>query len=314
MIGTEFALSSRDIIHVMPPALPGISVVVPAYNSERSLRRCLESILGSEYPREQIETICVDNGSADRTARIATEFAPAVTLIHAAKRGPAAARNAGIQAATHSIVAFTDSDCVVDSAWLGRIVEPLLRGTADVAGGRILARPQARPVELFGELVHDHARAIESYQPPYLITMNLAARRDLLRSIGCFDERWIRMEDVDITYRILAAGQRIAYRHDAIVYHHNRDSVGSLAREGFLHGYYRREFLRVHRDFIRTYRERHGCVDSPTQPQQAPPAASLLRPWQIRLFWSVFNCGKRTGEIAGHWFPPKIQPSSPQPA
>jgi glycosyltransferase involved in cell wall biosynthesis len=156
-----------------------------------------------------MEVICVDNASTDATPAILREFQPSIQVLREVKRGPAAARNAGLRVATREFTAFTDADCVVDSSWLSNIVAPLRAGTAGAVGGRILARPEAGAVELFGELVHDHAKAIEFDRPPYVITMNFAARTEILHSIGMFDERWIRLEDVDIAFRIVAAGQRI---------------------------------------------------------------------------------------------------------
>lgn len=285
--------------------LPSVSVVIPAYNSEAFLGPCLESVLGSDYPAELLQVICVDNGSRDRTVEIARALAPAVELVFESKRGPAAARNAGLRAARQSIVAFTDSDCVVDRAWLRRIVDPIQSKKATAVGGRILARPGAGAVERFGELVHDHAKALEYFQPPYLITMNAAMPREALLAIGGFDERWIRLEDVELTYRILGAGHALAYQHDAVIHHCNRDTLPRLAREGFLHGYYRGEFLRAHREFIQSYRARTEAVHR--EPPAEPPAATSLRPWQARLFWSVFNYGKKAGEAAGRWFPPKVE-------
>lgn len=279
----------------------GISIIVPAYNAEKCIGRCLDSLLASRYPRGSREVICVDNASSDQTASIVASYGPAVKLVRESRRGPAAARNAGVTAATQPIVAFTDADCAVDPGWLAAIVAPVAAGEADAVGGRILARRQAGAVERFGELVHDHAMAIEHSRPPYLITMNLATRAELLRSIGGFNERWIRLEDVELTYRLLDAGARLRYQPEAIVYHHNRDTVARLAREGFLHGYYRPEFLRTHRDFIARYRERHANQE---RLAARPTAASQLRPWQIRTLWGIFNFGKRAGEVAGRWFPP----------
>ena len=167
-----------------------------------------------------MELICVDNGSIDGTPEIIRSYGVAVRLIEEPKRGPAAARNAGIRAASHPIAAFTDSDCMVDPGWLGAITGPIEAGDADAVGGRILARPEAGPLEMFGELVHDHAKAIEYCRPPYLIAMNLAARVDPPRSIHCFDEPWIRLKDVDLTFRLLEAGARIRYEPSAIVRHY----------------------------------------------------------------------------------------------
>ncbi len=281
-----------------------VSVIIPAHNAERFVEACLDSLLASKYPRECFELICVDNASTDGTAGRVARYGGAVKLVREVKRGPAAARNAGLRAASHDIVAFTDADCVVDPGWLAALVAPVAAGEAEAAGGRILARRQAGTVERFGELVHDHAMAIEYYRPPYVITMNLAVRTELLRRIGGFNERWIRLEDVELAYRLLDAGARLRYQPEAVIHHHNRDSVATLAREGFLHGYYRPEFLRAHRDFITRYRERSAGQEPPRLPAERPPAATLLRPWQIQLLWRVFNAGKRAGEAAGRWFPP----------
>jgi glycosyltransferase involved in cell wall biosynthesis len=279
----------------------GVSVIVPAYNCERWIRSCLDSILASEYPRELLEVICVDNASTDRTPEILQDYGASVTVIRETKRGASAARNAGLRAASGPLVAFTDADCIVDAGWLGRIVEPLRKGVADAAGGRIRARPGAGPVERFGELIHDHSKAITQSRPPYLITMNMSAPLELLRSVGCFEERWMRLQDVDLSFRMLAAGGRFAYAGDAVVYHHNRDTLPALAREGFLHGYLRPKFFEVHDDFINSYREKHPVREFCPQPER-PPAAEGLEPWRIALYRTVFNAGKKAGKIRGRLF------------
>lgn len=285
---------------------PGVSVVIPILNAEGSIARCVESVLDSQYEQEELEVICVDNGSRDRTADILRSFQPRIRTIEERRRGPAAARNAGLRAASREFVAFTDADCYVDALWLANILKPLRSG-AGAAGGRILARPEAGPVEMFGELIHDHARAIESNRPPYLISMNMASRLALIRSIGMFREGWIRMEDCEIAYRILGAGQRIAYEADAVVYHHNRDSLPTLAREGFLHGYYTPEFHRVHRNFIESYRNETAEERVVCHPPERLNRDRRLACWQLRLYWGVFRASKAAGMWAGRWFPPRIE-------
>ena len=281
-----------------------VSVIVPAYNCERWIRSCLDSILASDYPTELMEVICVDNASTDGTPQILEDYRSAVTVVRETKRGASAARNAGLREASGPLVAFTDADCIVDPAWLRHIVEPIQSGTADAAGGKIRARPGAGLVELFGELIHDHSKAITRSRPPYVITMNMSAPLELLRAVGCFDERWIRLQDVDLSFRILAAGGRFAYTPDAVVYHHNRETLPALAREGFLHGYLRPRFFEVHGEFIRSYRENHPVQQHSPRPETVD-AAQRLEPWRIALYRSVFNAGKKAGEIRGRLFPVK---------
>ena len=284
---------------------PGVSVIVPVYNGEQSIGPCIESLLASREPRDAMEVICVDNASTDATPDILRKFQPSIQVVRETKRGPAAARNAGLRVAAREFAAFTDADCTVDSSWLSNILIPLRAGSAGAVGGKILARPEAGPVEQFGELVHDHYNAIENDRPPYFITMNLAARTDMLHSIGLFDERWIRMEDVDIAYRMVAAGERIVYQPDAVVYHHNRDTLITLAREGFLHGYYRPAFLRVHRQFIDNYCSAAKARTGVKGPERRA-ADTNLEPWRLGLYWKVFNWSKKAGEFTGRRISPRL--------
>jgi glycosyltransferase involved in cell wall biosynthesis len=295
MAGADISMSER---------LPRASVIVPAYNAGRWIRRCLESILASSYPRGRFEVICVDNSSTDRTAEILRDFRSEITVLQEKKPGAAAARNAGLQVASGPMIAFTDADCIADPDWLREIVKPVWASRADAAGGRIMARPEARSVELFGELVHDHAKAIQHHRPPYLITMNMSVRLDMLKVIGYFDERWMRGQDADLSCRILAAGGSFAYAPEAVIRHHHRDTLAALAREGFLHGYMRPQFERVHGEFVRSYRDRHGRC-APAHPVEDSRAAAELKPWQVAIYQSIFNAGKTLGEWKGRWFQPR---------
>jgi glycosyltransferase involved in cell wall biosynthesis len=281
--------------------LPGVSVIVPAFNCEDSIADCLDSILASDYPRDAYQVICIDNASTDRTSRILENYGSLVTLVHEKKRGAAAARNAGLRICSGPLVAFTDADCTVDRMWLRRIVDPVWSGAAAAAGGRIRARPDANSVELFGELVHDHERAIRRSRPPYLITMNMAARLDLLQSLGGFDERWIRMQDVDLSLRMLSTGGRFAYAPDAVIHHHNRDSLAALARQGYLHGCLQGPLFEIHGEFIRSYKER-----LPPAPAKQPRPVNRLQSWQISIYWAVFRSAKKAGAIRGSLFPSQL--------
>ena len=78
--------------------IPGVSVIVPVFNGERFIRRCIESLLASTEPRDSMEVICVDNASTDATPAILREFQPSIQVLREVKRGPAAARNAALSA------------------------------------------------------------------------------------------------------------------------------------------------------------------------------------------------------------------------
>ena len=131
-------------------------------------------------------------------------------------------------------------------------------------GGTILAADPTNAIERYEERIHDHRQAIEVFKPPYAITMNWASRRAVLEELGGFDERFLRGQDVDLSYRILQSGRTLAFAPDAIVRHHNERTLGGLAREGFTHGF-------------------HG-VQADKRPRRVParPRARSRRPPRLR--------------------------------
>ena len=117
---------------------PMVSIVVCSYNGARTLRDCLSSLQHLHYP--SYEVIFIDDGSKDNTQEILREF-PGVRNIVQANKGLSAARNAGIAAARGDIVAFTDSDCMVDQDWLYFLVTTLLSSDFAAVGGPNISPP-----------------------------------------------------------------------------------------------------------------------------------------------------------------------------
>ena len=279
---------------------PRVSVVVPVRNRAGVVRDCIESILRSDYDRSLWELICVDNGSVDGTRDILASYESEIRMLDEPRSGPAPARNTGIRAATGDVIAFTDSDCVVERDWLRRIVQPLSDPAVGAVGGRILAHNPANTVALFGEIIHDHYRAIEGFSPPYFITMNLACRRDLLFAVGLFDERLLRCEDGDLAYRILQQmpDLHFHYAHAARIRHRNRDSLASLMKEGFEHGYHGTAVRRLHEDFIHRC-ERRGTRNEDPALANGQQAMPMISEWRRRLYSHAFVKSKQLGQKMG---------------
>jgi Glycosyltransferases, probably involved in cell wall biogenesis len=276
-----------------------VSVIVPAYNAARTIAECLDSILAVRYPSENFELIVVDNASTDQTGAILRSYDQKIKTFQELKRGPAAARNKGLQNASGKIIAFTDADCVVEKDWLQNLIVPLEDSSIGAVGGRILSKQPRNPIEKFGEEIHDHSKAIEIYRPPYVITMNWASRLPLLKELNFFDEDLLRCEDVDLSYRIFQNGFRFSFRPDAIVYHRNENNYLGLSHEGFLHGYYSIPVLKRHESFLKQFGHRrwnnrtyvdiaHNLVDSITGKERDHSLCSF-----------VFNSAKKIGKLFG---------------
>ena len=90
---------------------PIVSVIIPCYNAQDNLAQCIDSILGQTL--EQIQIICVDDGSADATLEILQDYQardPRVLVIRQQNAGAGAARNRGLEQATGEYLSFLDAD------------------------------------------------------------------------------------------------------------------------------------------------------------------------------------------------------------
>ena len=121
---------------------PLISVIIPAYNAERTIADCLSSIIAQkECP--SYEVLVIDNASTDRTALIASDFP--ITLLHEPRKGASNARTCGIRNARGSVIAFTDSDCIADSFWLKELYLSFCSDpNITIAGGNLASAPPSK--------------------------------------------------------------------------------------------------------------------------------------------------------------------------
>lgn len=97
-----------------------VSFIVPAFNEERYIEPCLNSITALEL-LEDFEIIVADNESQDRTVSLVSRNFPRVKIVRAKKRGPAAARNCGARVARGELLAFIDADCRLPRDWWQKV-------------------------------------------------------------------------------------------------------------------------------------------------------------------------------------------------
>lgn len=113
-----------------------VSVIIPVFNAEKYLRRCLFSILNQTY--QQIEIILINDGSTDQSGKICQHYADRydhIHVIHQANQGPAAARNTGLQNATGTYIQFVDADDTIKPAMITYLAHEMDRGVDLVISG-----------------------------------------------------------------------------------------------------------------------------------------------------------------------------------
>src|SRR5947209_310330 len=218
----------------LPPPLsryPRVSVVVCAYNAERTMEACLASLEVLNYP--DYEVIVVNDGSTDRTLEIAERF-PFCRIISQPNKGLSVARNVGAEAATGEIVAYTDSDCVADPDWLTYLVGKMEASNLAACGG-----PNFPPPE--DDLV-PAAVAVSPGGPTHVLISdevaehiagcNMAFRREVLLQLGGFDPVYRAAgDDVDICWRFQDAGHTIGFSPAAVVWHFRRNTVAAYCAQ-----------------------------------------------------------------------------------
>jgi O-antigen biosynthesis protein len=214
------------------PQYPKVSVVVCAYNAERTLDDCLASLEHLRYP--SYEVIVVNDGSNDRTAEIMARY-DYIRAIHFEKnRGLSAARNAGMEAAVGDIVAYTDSDCVADPDWLTYLVATFESTGFAAVGGPNLSPPEDSLVASCvavspGGPLHVLLNDQEAEHVP---GCNMAFRREVLEDIGGFDPMYRAAgDDVDVCWRLQDGGHRIGFSPSAVVWHYRRNTVRAYLRQ-----------------------------------------------------------------------------------
>ncbi len=194
-------------------AASGISVIVPMYNAERLIERCLVPLLAMRARGELREIIVVDDGSTDRSAGIVRGH-PAVRLVAMdAQGGPGAARNLGARLATGTHLWFVDSDVVVAEDAARVLRETFARTRAAAVIGSYDDRPAAANfLSQYKNLVHHYYHHRGKEQASTFWGGCGAVEREFFLRLGGFDARRYRypsIEDIEFGYRVGDSGGRI---------------------------------------------------------------------------------------------------------
>lgn len=242
----EHALARRLVAgghaHPLPPAGPldpaAVTVVVPVRDRATQLDRCLAAL-----DADGARVLVVDDGSADARAVARMAAAHGVALVrHPRSRGASAARNSGVASSDTPLIAFVDSDCVPAPGWLARLAAHLADPQVAAVAPRIVAAPSTRTTAL-GRYEADRSPLDMGPRPgpvaplspiPYVPSAALLVRRAALG--GGFDETLAIGEDVDLVWRMRAAGWSVRYDPSVAVAHAHRDALRPWLRRRFVYG------------------------------------------------------------------------------
>jgi glycosyltransferase involved in cell wall biosynthesis len=217
-----------------------ISIIVPTYNRKGMLQRLLESF-GKLRCHCLLEFIIVDDCSDDGTGAIVEDWKAMIDFADVkyhrltSRSGPARARNAGIALASGNILAFTDSDCIVDPAWADVLYQSLISNPDYAgAGGRVLP--------LRDDIYSTYNTVYRCLEPPKhieaVIGANCMFRKQPVIYAGMFDENFFYPggEEIALCMKLWIKGYRFGFEEQAVVYHDYRQNLPDFIRTFYHYG------------------------------------------------------------------------------
>lgn len=205
---------------------PTISVVVPTLNSDKTVKSCLDSIMGQEYPKNRLEVIIVDGGSRDRTLDLVAGHP--VMVISESKKGRGAAYNRGFQEAKGDYVAFLDSDAIAPVDWLKDSM-------------RIIGQDSSIAAVHFKNL----APADSSYFQKCVDTVlskgrgganGVVYKKSALISVGGFNVSLPYLQEDDVRVKMVKQGYKVLMVDKPSIWHYPRKNLKSYLGQCFESG------------------------------------------------------------------------------
>lgn len=190
-----------------------VSVVIPAHNEERYIRRCLASLMEQEVLPNEI--IVVDNNCTDKTTEICKEFP--VRVIQERRQGMIFARNRGFNSVKYKIIARTDADAILPKDWIKKIKQNFSANNMDALGGPLFFYDLPLNLKFFWEVFSFIVGRI--LKGNVLVGPNMAITKNTwekIRNKVCLNETRVH-EDTDLAIHIQKNGGIISYDKTLLV-------------------------------------------------------------------------------------------------
>ena len=288
----------------MQATRPYLSVVVPTYNRLGRLRHVITALEQQAYPSDAYEVIVISDGSTDGTDAYLEELRSTMRLrwFPQANRGPAAARNAGVQKAGGEFIVFIDDDVVPEPQLLGEHARSHHEAGQDVVVLGPMLTPEgfemAPWVRWEQEMLMKQYRALLRGDWPatarQFYTGNASLRRNHILSAGGFDEGFRRGEDVELAYRLANKGLGFVFNFQAVGMHFAERSFRAWLDAAYTYGHNDVIFARDRNQkwllsaIRQEFRDRHFLIQSLVRKCRG-------RPW---LTWIASSALKHTADAA----------------
>ena len=227
-------------------SLPEVDIIIPCYNVEHSIEKCVKSILRQSVIENRVSLFLINDGSTDRTEKIINKYNEFnnINILHQlSNKGLSAARNLGIQSGSGQIIIFLDGDMVVSEGWLeGHLSEIDQPGVVGVLG---IIKPFNEENSRLNRYLYHKKRGAGKFgqktEIPFqnFLFGNTSIWRSTIMKSGLFDERIIKYggEDTDLALRIFEYFPRgLRYSEGALCYHYHPRTFQEFCKSMYLYG------------------------------------------------------------------------------
>ncbi|PZC52374.1 glycosyl transferase family 2 [Mesotoga sp. TolDC] len=230
--------------------LPKVSIIIPARNEEKFIKRCVESFLKCDYPGELIEVIVVDGMSEDRTREIVTEISrrdDRVLLIDNERKITPVAMNLGVKASKGEYVFFSGAHSEMPSDYISKCIKHAIETGADNVGGVMKTEPRVKSAVgiaiskvLSSPLGVGGAKFRTGVSKPTEVdTVPFGCyKREVFDRIGYFNEKLVRNQDIEFNLRLKRAGGKIILFPDIELTYYSRSTFKELWKNNFANGFW----------------------------------------------------------------------------
>lgn len=238
--------------------MPEVSVVVPVYNVEEYLPKCISSILAQTF--RDFELILVNDGTQDGSLAIMEQFAAQdsrIRIVNKQNGGLSDARNAGMAVAVGTYISFVDSDDSVEPTMLERCVQKLHETDADMVIFDVYQYYQETGRKEIIRNVYDGSSTYSLKTNPEMMTRILNAAWNKMYRLSLFRDSNITYpwgcyyEDLGTTYRLLARCRTVAFVNEPL-YDYLKDRPGNITAQFNFNVYHVLDMLKLTMDDYKT--------------------------------------------------------------
>jgi len=225
-----------------------VSIIIPCRNEEKHIKRCLDSIIANDFPRERLEVLVADGISSDTTRDIVNDYAQKnqfLKLLKNPKKTTSCALNIGIEHSMGDVIMKIDAHSIYKKDYISNCLKYLIEFDADNVGGILIPISDDKSLisEAIGLVISSPFGVGGSYfrigstKPRWVDTVAFGCyRKQVFEKIGLYNEDLVRGQDMEFNSRLRKSGGKILLHPKIIGYYYYPNTFFEFLRHNFTNG------------------------------------------------------------------------------